>query len=272
MNANQIYVSLLKDLMRDGTHEETRCGPALSLWDTPALLFYETPLVTLRKTAWRKALREMEWFLSGDTPCPIELLDWWDGQLSKDGRYRGGYGAQLRGGLWDQVRAVQYWLTKKRNDRRMVMSTWNSEDMASIKRLNQNEDTPATCHGTLIQLHCVGGALNMSHYQRSADILLGVPHNWIQYWALLVWFARHAGLKVGKLRWMFGDLHLYLHETHASAAQEIVGAEGVDDRMGPDLIYEPTSAEFLADDFTIEGYIPDPVTVIRPKLLKGSSK
>ena len=62
----------------------------------------------------------------------------------------------------------------------------------------------------------------MTSYQRSADMILGVPHNWIQSWALLLWFAYHSKLKVGHLRWLFGDAHIYCHETHVTTANDII--------------------------------------------------
>ena len=94
--ADSYYQSLIEQVLEYGDLIETRNHQAYSLITSDLIAFTQTPLVTVRKTAWKKALREMEWFLSGDQKCPDELLDWWDGQLNPYGEYTRGYGDQLR--------------------------------------------------------------------------------------------------------------------------------------------------------------------------------
>ena len=100
--ANQKYVCILKEIINAGDLVTTRNHEVYSHFDLPNITFTTTPLVTLRKTAWKKALREMEWFLSGEVTCPDELLDWWDGQLDVENYLLDGYGQQLRHSVyWD---------------------------------------------------------------------------------------------------------------------------------------------------------------------------
>jgi thymidylate synthase len=77
MNVNNEYQHLLATILHDGDRVTTRNKEAISDIDGIGASFDYFPLVTLRKTAWRKAIREMEWFMSGDSKCPDELLDWW---------------------------------------------------------------------------------------------------------------------------------------------------------------------------------------------------
>ena len=81
--ANKIYATLLKEIIKEGDEVTTRNSDVYTHFNLPNTTFTSAPLVTVRKTAWRKALREMEWFLSGDSKCPEELLDWWHGQLDR---------------------------------------------------------------------------------------------------------------------------------------------------------------------------------------------
>jgi thymidylate synthase len=274
--ANQKYVCILKEIINAGDLVTTRNHEVYSSFNLPNVTFTTTPLVTLRKTAWKKALREMEWFLSGNTKCPDELLDWWNGQLDISGDLLDGYGGQLRTSTFydwkladrnnfDQVKFIQDALKNNPNSRRLLMTTWNAGEMAFITEANDNPNTPTCCHSIIVQFFVRNGRLSMKSYQRSADMLLGVPHNWIQSWAMLLWFAHHAGLKVGSMTWMWGDAHIYNEPSHVDTAETMIRFyTGMDEVK---MVYTPTSEDFKASDFTIEGDIPDPIVTTRPKLL-----
>lgn len=267
-----LYIDKICKLHFSGDLLTTHNAEVKSLIHSPPVVFSETPLVTVRRTAWRKALREMEWFLSGNPTCPLELADtWWKGQLNPNGKYWGGYGQQLR--TWnfsgyDQIEALINGLIHRPNSRRHIITTWHPEDMARITELNNNPNTPTTCHNTITQLFVRHGKLHLNTYQRSADILLGVPHNWIQTWAMLMWLATRVKLEVGSVCWVFGDLHLYQHPTHIQTAEQLIGVETSDRYPNPfELRYHPTCREFLAEDFKMAGDVPEPFVHTKPALL-----
>lgn len=275
---NAIYRRLLLRIDQSSV-TESRNGPVKSCHELPQALFYSTPMVTLRKTAWRMAIREWEWFMSGDSLCPDELLPWWSGQLSPEGRYVAGYGEQLRGrynyGGFDQVSAFLQGIRHHPDSRRLVLTTWHPADMWEITRLNCNSNCPTTCHTSFLQAFVRDGALYFTSYQRSADMLLGVPHNWVQTWAFLWYCARHAGLEVGGLRWLFGDAHIYQHPSHITVFEQIRDLSpdhpylnGYD---SPVLVYdaEPSNERvprFRTEDFKIVG-AREPLITDRPVLL-----
>lgn len=262
------YHSLIEQVLNYGDLIETRNHQAYSLISSDTIVFVETPLVTVRKTAWKKALREMEWFLSGDPKCPDELLDWWDGQLDEEGCYICGYGQQLREfgyNCFDQISHLINGIKEHPYSRRNVITTWNPDDMNSITEFNNNPKTPTTCHMTLNIYFVRHGKLHVRTTQRSADILLGVPHNWIQHWAFLLWLCNQTGLQPGMLMWQFGDLHLYDEPSHIEVADAITNCDLIG-RNPVELVYNGTG-DFKASDFEIVGDIAEPVTTIRPKLL-----
>lgn len=265
--ADVCYYSLIGQVLEYGDLIETRNHAAYSLIDSDTIIFHKTPLVTLRKTAWRKALREMEWFLSGDPKCPVELLDWWDGQLSKNQCYYYGYGDQLRNFdyTFDQIQSLLEGIKAHPYSRRHVITTWNPREMSIITKVNGNQKTPTTCHGTIIQYFVRNGKLSARTYQRSCDVILGCIHNWIQHWALLMWLAHQTSLEVGSLIWDFGDLHLYAEESHLEVARAILASGGTNCK-NPKLIYKGTG-DFKASDFELDGLVNDPVSTVRPKLL-----
>lgn len=255
-------------------YEVDRIHPAIPLAET----FHDLPLVTVRKVPWKKALREMEWFMSGKVECPDELKDWWKGQLSPSGYHWSGYAQQLRGsfyhyggdGTFDQIEYIIDGIKNSPNSRRLCISTWNTGEMANITKLNKNPNTPSNCHLSFVQFFVHGGSLFMKQYQRSCDILLGLPCNWVQHWALLAYIAHKTGYQVGGYTWLGGDAHVYAHESHQKVARAILDIPNVimtERGLTPSLVYTPTSEEFKASDFTLSFEPQTPLVTGRPQLL-----
>lgn len=279
---NEQYRGLLANVLDDGDVLETRNHSCYSYIDGLRAKFDSFPLVTIRRTVWKKALREMEWFMSGDALCPNELLDWWKGQLDPDGFYISGYGHQLRGytssndyhdfTVFDQIKFVFDALKNHPNSRRIITTTWHPEEMSRIVETNKNPQTPSTCHGTIVQYFVRNGALYLHTYQRSADLLLGVPHNWVQYWALLVYFSTHCDFKVGGMTWTFGDAHIYNDPSHLNCVKELLENKAEEHDLYLNYQYSGKKDHiglplFKASDFNLEGGdLPKPVTKIKPQL------
>lgn len=274
------YAGMISDIQTHGDVINSRIGQTRSLCDLRDVIFCGTPLVTARTVAWKKALLEMEWILSGNKKCPPILAEtWWKDQLHESGFYVAGYGDQLRSysGHFDQIDFLIDGIRNHGTSRRLVITTWNPCEMHEITSINGNPRTPTTCHGTVIQLFVRRDKLSMTMYQRSADMLLGVPHNWIQYWALLLWLASRSGLKPGSFRWIAGDAHIYQHESHVQAVNDIVfGVIGnlcnynkySNHEDSPQLKYIGCADKpFIAEDFIMTGTVIGPVTKARPKLM-----
>jgi thymidylate synthase len=275
--ADKIYLELLHEILTNGDEVTTRNSDCYSHFNLPNVTFTEFPLVTLRKTAAMTAISEQEWFFSGNGKCPDKLLPWWDGQLSPDGCLYDGYPSQFRdASSWvdgdfeqfDQVAFILEALQNNPNSRRLVMTVWNPGEMAAITETNENPNTPTCCHSIVVQFFVRDGSLHMKTYQRSADMLLGVPHNWVQSWAMLMYFAAQSNLKVGSMTWMWGDAHIYQEESHLETVRQLLELKDtllIDQEV--ELFYEPSREEFLASDFMLVGTVPSPLVTIRPKLL-----
>lgn len=179
-NINKIYQDLLQIILNKGDLIVTRNSEAYSYIGGLQVKFDSVPLVTIRKTAWRKSIKEMEWFLSGNPKCPDELKDWWNGQLNPNGEYLRGYGEQLTGYTSDFMGNVSYfnqidWLIEaikhSPNSRRLIITTWHPEEMSRITEINENPNTPTTCLPSWVNV------LTKEGLKKLSDLTIG-EHIW----------------------------------------------------------------------------------------------
>lgn len=257
------FAECIEEILVNGDVVKSRNGTTYRIG--PAFIpFYECPLITLRKCFWKGALREMEWFLSGSNNID-DLHDsvrhWWKPWADEKGFIHNNYSVQFRDsygrkGSFDQIEYLLKGLREHPHSRRNVITTWNTADM-------DDPDTPITnCHGTVIQVMVsTRGILDLTTYQRSVDVMLGLPHNWFQYWALMQWLAVKSGHRPGRLIWIGGDVHIY--EQHILEArrlvEEVLPKHALDRKEEFKLEYcphygEPLSeCDFLEDRFKLYG-------------------
>ena len=245
-----IYTNLLSNIKTWGANIPSRNAITRRCNFMSATLI-STPLISIRKTAWKSALREMEWFLSGSTninDLHKSVRKWWAPWADEDGDIPLIYGKQFRdfegqSSTLDQVETIINRLKHDPYSRRLVMTMWNSTEMEMAAL--------PCCHGTVIQLtvHPEHNTIDMFMHQRSADMILGVPHNWLQYWSLLLYLAHQSGRKVGHFTWSGGDCHIY--PDHLHIVDDIVKKIN-EIKNTPQLIYNPTSDKFKASDFSLD--------------------
>lgn len=245
----------------------------------------QVPILTTKRVYWKTAVKEMLWFLSGGTNIR-ELLQanvriWTDWPLQ---RYRQQvdagitqeafeqrvlddaafaaqwgelgpvYGKQWRrwlgadGREHDQIAGVIDALKHNPASRRILFHGWNVPEIGGMAL--------PPCH-LLYQYHVSStGRLSCVLYQRSADVLLGVPFNFVGAVALQAMLAQQAGLDLGEFVWMGGDVHLY--SNHVAQAQEQLTRTP---RALPTLrlLRRPDSIDgYTIDDFAVDGYDPHP--------------
>lgn len=104
---------------------------------------------------------------------------------------------------FDQISWVINEIKTNPTSRRLIVSGWNPHDVDHV-------DLPP-CH-TLFQFFVDNGKLSCQLYQRSADLLLGVPFNIASYALLTHLVALECGLEVGEFIWTGGDCHVYANQ------------------------------------------------------------
>lgn len=252
MTVDEQYTELIRRILASGADIDTRNSRVRRI-RSQSVVFDSTPLIGVRKTPWKTAIREMEWFLGGDSSVSAahpSVKPWWEPWLT-EGNLQLSYPTlfrRLKGYAFDAFDQVKYVLDGVKNhpySRRNCWSVWNGSDMT-------NPDCKlTTCHNSFTMFMVdPDGTLHVDTTQRSSDVVVGLGANWIQMWAVLLFVAKQTGHKPGTLRWTGLDCHIY--ESHLDLAREIV------DRVGevaptPKLVYNPSSEEFRADDFSLEG-------------------
>ena len=233
------YLELVDHILKHGYKEKGRNGNILThIGSTMRYQLYDEdrndkpimPIMTTKRLAWKSCLKELLWFMRGETDNNIlksqgvkiwndnatrEFLDSRGLTRLKEGDLGPVYGHQwrhfnapyytskfnYRGIGVDQLNRVVYDLKNDKYSRRNIMSAWNP--------LQLNEMALPPCH-VLSQFHVVDeDKLICTLYQRSADVGLGLPFNIASYSFLTHILAHHCGLKASELIHFVGNAHIY---------------------------------------------------------------
>lgn len=284
------YLDLLERVLEHGDKRIDRTGVgtqsifgAMTRFD---LSDGTAPILTTKRVFWKTAVKEMLWFLTGQTniqPLVRENVriwtDWplatyrretsedisqieFERRIAEDDDFaaRWGdlgpvYGKQWRrwlgsdGREHDQIADLIETLRNNPTSRRMLFHGWNVAELDSMAL--------PPCH-MVYQYHVTSdGRLNSLCFQRSADLLLGVSFNWVGATALQLMIAQQAGLRPGELIWFAGDVHLYLN--HLEQAREQLAREP---RPFPKMRLTRRASsidDYRIEDFEVEGYAPHAV-------------
>ena len=228
------YINLIQDIIDEGVMVKGRNGNALTVFGAAMhfnLLDNIVPVLTTKKVAIKTCIKELLWFISGETNNKVlknQNVHIWDGNGSRDFLDSRGlnnleeddlgpvYGHQWRhfnapytnceadytGKGVDQLEYIIKCLKDpvERYSRRLVMSAWNPCQI--------DEMALPPCH-VLAQFNVVKDELSCSLYQRSGDVGLGVPFNIASYSILTHIIAKHCNLKAKEFVYYLGNTHIY---------------------------------------------------------------
>lgn len=232
------YLQLIRDIICGGELKTGRNGVTKSVFGTQMrfnLRDQTIPLLTTKRVAWKTCLRELIWFVRGETDNSIlqeKNVHIWDGNSTPEfmasrnlshykkndlgpiygyqwrhfnAKYRGSSAYYKSNGI-DQLGNVIRALkgshpTEDKYSRRLIVSAWNPCQL--------DEMALPPCH-VLFQFYVnQKNELSCSLYQRSGDVGLGVPFNIASYSFLTHLIAHHCGLKTGEFIHTIGDAHIY---------------------------------------------------------------
>ena len=253
------YLSLLRQVMEDGTYRGDRTGTGTwSVFGAQARFRIDEgfPLLTTKKLHLRSIIHELLWFLKGETNVEylrenkVTIWDEWADEKGDLGRV---YGAQWKdwrkpdGGSIDQIEGVIRSIRENPESRRHLVCAWNPGELHLMAL--------PPCHA-LFQFYVANGKLSCQLYQRSADLFLGVPFNIASYALLTMMIAKICNLQASEFVHTFGDLHLY--SNHKEQAELQLSRET---RPSPTMTIHGDQREisdFSFEDFELTDYDPHP--------------
>ena len=277
------YLGLLNRVLTSGVERTDRTGVGtLSVFGANMRfdIGRSLPLLTTKKVIFKSVCEEILWMLRGCTDVKKlreKGVHIWDANSTAEFQKKNGlsleaddigptYGYLMRyfglndyttchedyrgeGGV-DQVVECLRLIREDPMSRRIIMTLWNPQEVRKASL------PPCAC---FYQWYVADGKLSCSVYQRSGDLMLGVPFNMVSATLITVIFAKICGLELGELFHTIGDAHIY--KNHIDGAKEqlnreprpfpklVVGREGNTYNKVEDFTYE---------DFKVLGYNPYP--------------
>jgi thymidylate synthase len=273
------YLDLMAQILESGDQRVDRTGVGTRSVFGASVRFNladgTVPILTTKRVFWKLAVKEMLWFLTGRTNIQPLLAqnvriwtDWpltayrtqtadnisqevFEARILQDDDFAAKWGelGPIYGKQWrrwlgpdgvehDQIGSVINQLKTNPASRRMLFHAWNPAEIGTMAL--------PPCH-MVYQYHVTSdGRLNCLLYQRSCDLLLGAPFNFIGACALQLMLAQQAGLTPGEFVWVGGDVHLYLNHLEQAQTQMRLArhAASIDD--------------YRIEDFVLDGYDPHP--------------
>ena len=227
LNAEQLYLNLLYDIIKNGDERETRNGKTLSLFNKELTfdVSEKFPLLTTKKMFWKGIVEELLFFIRGDTDT-IKLSEKgvriWEGNTNRSFldslqlNYNVGDMGPMYGYQWrffnkpyhstdnsgiDQFKNLIEDIKRDPHSRRLLMTDFNPSQV--------KEGVLYPCHSLILQFYVNDKKLSVKMYQRSADVFLGLPFNIASTSLLLYIVASLTDLIPHMVTISLGDCHIY---------------------------------------------------------------
>jgi thymidylate synthase len=257
------YLELVRDVLQNGAPQEgefrrDRTGVGTYSVFGRQLRFNLAdgfPLLTTKKLHLKSIIHELLWFLQGDTNIRYlneNKVRIWDEWADENGELGSIYGKLWR--KWEgpdgPVDQITNLIERIKNDpysRRHLVVAYNPADTPKV--------APQGCH-SLMQFYVSGDKISLQLYQRSADLMLGVPFNIASYALLLMMVAQVTNLKPFEFIHTFGDVHIY--SNHVAGAKEQILREPLPLPKMQINSEVKDIFSFKFEDFTLVGYEAHP--------------
>ena len=214
------------------------------------------PALTTKKLHLRSIIHELLWFLRGDTNVEYlhaNKVTIWDEWADERGDLGPIYGKQWRrwqgpdGREVDQIANVVEEIRRNPTSRRLIVIAYNPGELPKV--------APPACH-TFFHFYVSGERLSVQLYQRSADLMLGVPFNIASYSLLLMMVAQVCNLRPYEFIHTFGDVHIYSNHMDGAKLQLERAPRALPEmRINPNV---KDIFDFQFEDFELVNYDPWP--------------
>jgi thymidylate synthase len=241
------YRRLVKDILEHGEETTDRTGTGTrellgEKFVVPAAPD-RFPMLTGRQLYPAGVIGELASFLEGaeteqqfrDNGC-----NYWKAWADESGNLGPIYGAQ-----WlykNQLREAVHLLREKPDTRQAIINAWNADQLPEM--------CLPPCHFAF-QLLLRKRVLHVVVYQRSLDVMVGLPSDVILYALLQRIICEQEGYGIGSLTFMVGSAHIYAN--HYDGAKEYL-KRGIYSPPGWSLNPEASLQNFRPHDFQVINY------------------
>lgn len=288
----QQYLNLIKQILDNGTWEEGRNGKTKAIFGNMmrfSLKDGKIPILTTKKTAWKTCLKELLWFIRGDTDNKLlqdQGVHIWDDNSSREFLDSRGlthyevnelgpiYGRQWRHfnvpyisknekrfaeGLPENEKAY-YNIEGGVDQLQQIIDALKDPLQRTSRRLIMTAWNPCQldqmalppCH-ILCQFNVHdGNKLSCMMVQRSVDTMLGQPFNIASYSFLTHLLAKHCGLEAHEFVYSMGNCHIY--EDHIDSAKLQITREPIDFPTVSIKQVRENINDYQVDDFILDNY------------------
>jgi len=284
------YINLIKNILNNGYWEEGRNGKTKCIFGASmrfSLQNGKIPILTTKKIAWKTCLKELLWFIRGQTNNNILIeqdVHIWDANteqysrtqrnkeinnylVSRNINIHGEEGelGPIYGHQWRHFNAE--WKGSQKDytgegvdQLQQIIDALKDPLKRSSRRLVMSAWNPCQleqmalppCH-ILCQFNVHdGNKLSCAMYQRSNDEACGTPINIASYSFLTHLLAKHCGLEAYEFVYFKGNCHIY--EQHLEGLKLQVTREPFDfPTLNIKQIRENIN-DYTVDDFVLENY------------------
>lgn len=207
------YCELIRKVLVSGDIRSGRNGKTIATFGHTLKMEGDTPLLIGRKIHTNGICGEFAAMIRG----PESLHDferwgcnYWKQWAKPDGSIDLDYGNQ-----WidfngvNQIEKVVESLQTQPHGRRHVISAWRPDHL---------DTTDLPCCHFLYQWYVADGKLHMIWYQRSADIMIGLPSDFVLAYLFNCCMAVETKLVPGDITFMLGDCHIYDEHLEGAAS------------------------------------------------------
>ncbi|MCR4997310.1 MAG: thymidylate synthase [Butyrivibrio sp.] len=266
--ADEIFISMCKDIMENGTSTEgEKVRPhwpdGTSAYTVKKFgvvnrydLSKEFPIMTLRKTALKSATDEILWIYQKKSNNINDLHSHiWDEWADETGSIGKAYGYQIaqksiyKEGEFDQIDRVIYDLKNNPFSRRIMTNTYMFSD---LHEMNLYPCAYSVTYNVTQKKGEDRLTLNAVLNQRSQDVLAANNWNVVQYAVLVHMLAQVCDMNVGELVHVIADAHIY--DRHIPLVKELIKRTPL---PAPNFTLNPDIKDFYKftrNDVSLENY------------------
>ena len=266
--ADEIFISMCKDIMENGTSTEgEKVRPhwpdgtsAYTIKKFGVVNRYdlskEFPIMTLRKTALKSATDEILWIYQKKSNNINDLHSHiWDEWADETGSIGKAYGYQIaqksiyKEGEFDQIDRVIYDLKNNPFSRRIMTNTYLFSD---LHEMNLYPCAYSVTYNVTQKKGEDRLTLNAVLNQRSQDVLAANNWNVVQYAVLVHMLAQVCDMNVGELVHVIADAHIY--DRHIPLVKELIKRTPL---PAPKFTLNPDIKDFYKftrNDVSLENY------------------